>query len=339
MIKFPVDLTSAPYSIIAAGVQLPPQRITFPFSLITDGPGGMNQLTPGWLLQYSPYTIARSEVKFANRRTARRHDFYTGWKILRGGVMDMMSDARDALASAGEGQQRQSAGEGGSNAFKKVYKTDRAVVGLGANQLTEQGRLIGMRAYTSALQRYALRGLLDRLVGLAKEDPTGGPLSPTEGLRRVGLDEGQLRAAAASATAAIVAQSARPSVNWPVLPWNEADASWEHQRGMLLRELPSILLGGGDGSENGDNNGSAAILSALLRKCVELEDDHAKRVYDSKSRDDVRGAATVPGYRDVHVSAESDPVVLMTRKDADDVRRDVRMVENALGGGMARSRL
>ena len=253
----------------------------------------------------------------------------------------MMSDARDALASAGgEGRQRQSAGEGGSNATKKVYKTGGAVVGLGANQLTEQGRLIGMRAYTSALQRYALRGLLDRLVGLAKEDPTGGPLSPTEGLRRVGLDEGHLRtAAAASATTAIVAQSTRPSVNWPVLPWNEADASWEHQRGMLLRELPSILLGGGNGSENGDDNGSAAILSALLRKCVELEDDHAKRVYDSKSRDDVRGAATVPGYRDVHVSAESDPVVLMTRKDADDVRRDVRMVEDALGGGMARSRL
>ncbi|KAL7528325.1 hypothetical protein ACHAXR_002381, partial [Thalassiosira sp. AJA248-18] len=57
VIKFPVDLTSAPYSIIAAGVQLPPQRITLPFSLITDGPGGMNQLTPGWLLHYSPYTV------------------------------------------------------------------------------------------------------------------------------------------------------------------------------------------------------------------------------------------------------------------------------------------
>jgi hypothetical protein len=340
VIKFPVDLTSAPYSIIAAGVQLPPQRITFPFSLITNGPGGVNQLTPGWLLHYSPYTIARSEVKFANRRTAKRHDFYTGWKILRAGVMDMMSNARDALARAGGGgRQGQSPGEGGANATKRVYKTDRAVVGLGANQLTEQGRLIGMRAYNFALQRYALCGLLDRLVRLAKEDRNGGPLSPTEGLRRVGLDEGQLLAAA-SASAEIVAQST-PTVNWPVLPWNEAshanaDASWEHQRGTLLRELPSILLGG-SGNENGNSGG--AILSALLRKCVELEDDHAKRVYDSKSRDDVRGAVTVPGYRDVHVPAESDPVVLMTRKDADDVRRDVRMVDDALGGGVTRSRL
>ena len=35
VIKFPVNLTCAPYSIVAAGVQLPPQRIMFPFSLIT----------------------------------------------------------------------------------------------------------------------------------------------------------------------------------------------------------------------------------------------------------------------------------------------------------------
>ena len=73
-------------------------------------------------------------------------------------------------------------------------------------------------------------------------------------------------------------------------------------------------------------------------RCVELVGDHARRVYDSKSRDDVRGAATVPGYGDVHVNADGDTVVLMTRKEADNVMRDFRMVEDALGG-MARSRL
>jgi hypothetical protein len=34
-----------------------------------------------------------------------------------------------------------------------------------------------------------------------------------------------------------------------------------------------------------------------------LEDDHVWWVRDSKFRDDVRGAETVPGYADVHVSA------------------------------------
>lgn len=345
VIKFPVDLTSAPYSIIAAGVQLPPQRITFPFSLITDGPGGTNQLTPGWLLHYSPYTIARSEVKFANRRTAKRHDFYTGWKILRAGIMDMMYDAREALVDAGL-RHSQSAGEGTTDATttttnkKKasaiVYRTDRAVVGLGANQLTEQGRLIGIRAYTSALQRYVLRGLLDRLVELANDRKKGELLSPNEALRRLGLDGVDGGRPMASTTAAkVVAAPSKKVVNWPVLPWNEAshsdaDASWEHKRMTLLKELPSILGGAGDINDD--------VLSALLRKCIELEDDHARRVYESKARDDARGADTVPGYRDVHVAAEKDPVVLMTKKEADDVRSDVRLVEEALGK-VARSRL
>jgi hypothetical protein len=339
VIKFPVDLSSSPYSIIAAGVQLPPQRIAFPFSLITDGPGGMNQLTPGWLLHYSPYTIARSEVKFANRRTAKRHDFYTGWKILRAGVMDMITNARDALELAGRMRE---GGEGGGDAGKVApYRTDRAVPGLGANQLTEQGRSIGVRAYNFALHRYALRGFLDRLVTLVID--AKGRLASTEALGSVGLGGGILSRAT---NVVVVAPSSptRSTVNWPILPWNEAshsnaDESWEHQRRTLLRELPSILLGvaGGDGKEMA-NGGYDPILSVLLRRCVELEDDHARRVYDSKSRDDVRGAATVPGYGDVHVNAERDPVVLMTRKEADNVRRDVRMVEDALGG-MARSRL
>lgn len=334
VIKFPVDLTCAPYSIVAAGVQLPPQRILFPFSLITDGPG-MNQLTPGWLLQYSPYTIARSEVKFANRRMAKRHDFYTGWKILRPGVMDMMMDARDKLVYVGHATS-QSAGEGASNESKRkvaVYKSDTAVVGLGANQLTEQGRLVGIKAYTSALRRYALRGLLDRLVvTLVPNDTMGGALaSVNEVLHDVGLDDIDL----GSSTATESIAPSKTFVTWPVLPWNEtyhanAESSWSHQRGVLLKELPSIL-------GNGAYDANKDVLSILLEKCIELEDDHARRVYISKSRDDARGADTVPGYADVHVSAKDDPVVLMTKKEAEDVRRDVRLVEDAVS--LARSRL
>lgn len=326
VIKFPVDMTFAPYSIVAAGVQLPPQRIMFPFSLVTDGPGGMNQLTPGWLLHYSPYTIARSEVKFANRRMAKYHDFYTGWKILRASVMDMMSDARDKLVVAG-----QSTAQLAGNASKQkiVYRTDKAVIGLGANQLTEQGRLIGIKAYTSALQRYALRGLLDRMVAYVKEHKSSAMLSSNEALRHVGLEGVDITSLATD-----IAIS-KPIVNWPVLPWNEKshaniDALWSHQHTVLLNELPSIITI--------DKNTTSNILSVLLRKCIELEDDHAKRVYDSKSRDDVRGADTIPGYANVHVAAEKDPVVLMTKRDAEDVRRDVQLVEDALGF-VIRSRL
>jgi hypothetical protein len=319
VIKFPVDLTSAPYSIIAAGVQLPPQRITLPFSLITDGPGGMNQITPGWLLQYSPYTVARSEVKFANRRTAKRHDFYTGWKILRAGVMDLLLDARNALVYAG---QQQNGGEG-----PKVFKTDRAIPGLGANQLTEKGRQIGIKAYTDAIQRYALRGLLERLVILTKNQQG---ISLREVLVHVGLES-----VAEGGRNETPATPSKGRVDWPVLPWNEAshsdaDELWKHQHSVLMNELPSILRG---------SNAKDNILSQLLQKCIALEDDHAKRVYKSKSRDDSRGASTVPGYKDSHISAEKDSVVLANNEEAESVRNDVKMVEASMGGGVARSRL
>eukprot|EP00804_Cyclotella_cryptica_P022819 CCRYP_005033-RA/>CCRYP_005033-RA protein AED:0.14 eAED:0.14 QI:0/0/0/1/0/0/2/90/575 len=323
VIKFPVDLTSAPYSIIAAGVQLPPQRITLPFSLITDGPG-MNQLTPGWLLQYSPYTISRSEVKFANRRTAKRHDFYTGWKILRPGVMDLMVNARNALMFV---KQEQSSGEGKT---KSVFKTDRDIPGLGANMLTEKGRQIGIRAYTDAIQRYALRGLLQRLVAFSQESKG---LSYDEVLAHVGL-----RGIDVDRLASETTNPSEGRVEWPVLPWNEpshtdAAALWKHQHSMLLLEIPSIL----GNSKTNDN-----ILSSLLQKCIALEDDHAKRVYQSKSRDDSRGASTVPGYSDAHVAAEKDSVVLAAKEEATEVRRKVDMVVAACGvgsSGMARSRL
>jgi NDP-sugar pyrophosphorylase family protein len=314
VIKFPVDLTSAPYSIIAAGVQLPPQRIGMPFSLITDGPGGMNQLTPGWLLHYSPYTIARSEVKFANRRTAKRHDFYTGWKILRAGVMDMLVDARDALLVPKV--------ESG-----KVFKGEKAIVGLGANQLTEKGRQIGIRAYTDALQRYALRGLLARLVDLVNSQKG---LTLVEALHHVGLDG----VAASQSTGDAVAPS-KPVVDWPVLPWNEAshgdpEALWKHQHSILMKEMPSMVRNGKNGNDT---------LTQLLQKCIALENDHAVRVYKSKSRDDVRGAATVPGYKDVHIAAEKDSVVLAAKEEAAMVQKEVMLVEEALGGTSVRSRL
>lgn len=316
VIKFPVDLTSAPYSIVAAGVQLPPQRIKMPFSLITDGPG-MNQLTPGWLLQYSPYTIARSEVKFANRRTAKRHDYYTGWKILRPGMMDLLMDARSALVAAKGGQ---SSGEGKA---KSVFKTDKDISGLGANMLTEKGRQIGIRAYTDAIQRYALQGLLERLLAFTKD---GKNVSYDEALAHVGLIN-------ISVNALETTDPSHNSVDWPVLPWNEpshADgaALWKHQHSVLLKEIPAIV------------DSSADILSRLLQKYIALEDDHAKRVFKSKSRDDSRGASTVPGYKDSHIPAEKDSVVLAAKKEAGRVKKEAEMVLAACRAcGAVRSRL
>lgn len=263
-------------------------------------------------------------MKFANRRTAKRHVFYTGWKILRPGTMDLLCNARNALVHAG--QHQQSVGEGTNS--KKIFRTDRAIPGLGANQLNEKGRQIGIKAYTDAIQRYALLGLLDKMVSFVNNEKR---VSVDEALSHVGLD----RLSVGSTLLAADVTPPQSIVSWPVLPWNEpshadSEALWKHQHAVLMNELPSIL--GGTNSNN--------ILSDLLQKCIALEDDHAKRVYKSKSRDDERGATTVPGYKNAHVPAEKDSVVIMAKKEAGAVRQNVQLVHEALGlSSNARSRL
>ena len=251
--------------------------------------------------------------------------------------MDMLVDARNSLVHAGKQQQPQVGGEGSSPKKAVVYKTDKAIPGLGANQLTEKGRQIGIRAYTDAIQRYALRGLLERLLVTLAKNQSGGGLTINEILGHVGLDGVQ----GGSSSAEKEATPSQAVVNWPVLPWNEAshsnfEALWKHQHSILLNELPTILR-----SSNTNSNTSASILSTLLQKCIALEDDHSKRVYQSKSRDDSRGASTVPGYKDAHVAAEKDAVVLASKEEADRVKGKVQLIEKALcgGGSAARSRL
>ena len=77
-IKFPSNLLESPYSIITAGSLIPPQQISFPFSLISTVdrplvstltrplpsggniiPQGAITLSPGWVLSSNPYMVDR----------------------------------------------------------------------------------------------------------------------------------------------------------------------------------------------------------------------------------------------------------------------------------------
>ena len=153
---------------------------------------------------------------------------------------------------------------------------------------------------------------------------------PTRVIRLESISRGKLPA--------VDSMPSKPIVNWPVLPWNEAShtddkALWKHQHSMLLNELPSILC---NSNNVNDNN----ILSRLLQKYIAFENDHAKKVYESKSRDDVRGANTVPGYKDVHIPTGKDSVVLVTKEEAEKGRNNTRLVDEALGtSSITRSRL
>lgn len=268
VIKFPVDLTHAPYSIVAAGTNMPPQRIAMPFSLIVEQNGVCN-IIPGWVLQSSPYTLSRSEAKFAKRRKAKRHGFYTGWNIIRPDIINMCIQARTSLERAGTSP-------------VPIYKTDKQVNGIGACHMTEKGRMTGIKAYTQCVQLYALRGLLDRMVESRQSSPQF-MLSVQHDI--IGQASNSLSFRASQ------------RVSWPGLPWDEdSNSLWNHQLSVLLAEFPL-------------EPDITTWLLNLLERLVVLQKDYAKRVRDCKARDDVRGAKTIPGYATSHVAADNDPAV------------------------------
>lgn len=267
VVKFPVSM--APYALVAAGTAVAPQRVELPFSLLVE-----QSILPGWLLSHSPYTLSRSETKFATRRKAQRHLFYTGWKIVRPSLVDCCLAARRALQSVSQ--------------IQDVYHTERAVPGIGQMQMTEKARQTGIVAYTSCVRRYALLGLLEYY--------TRGGRSLEVDLTSCGnLEPHNLSTA-----------------RWPILPWEEED-EWSHQKKVLAQEFPRT-------------GAFASWITDCLRELVQLEQDYAERVYSSKQRDDERGAQTIPSYKEVHIDAAVDDVVLEARAHAAYVEREVEGV-------------
>jgi hypothetical protein len=68
IVKFPLNLYQSPYSIVTAGSTVSPQRIAFPFSLISVPDKALDSarygpttctIKPGWMLYSNPYMIER----------------------------------------------------------------------------------------------------------------------------------------------------------------------------------------------------------------------------------------------------------------------------------------
>jgi hypothetical protein len=278
VIKFPVNLGQAPYSLVAAGTTLVPQRISMPFSLLVD-----KDILPGWVLHNSPYTLSRSEAKFANRRKAKRHDFYTGWKIVRPSVIDLCLSARLALQNA------PAASDG-------IYNGERAVPGIGKAILSEKSRLMGIKAYTACVRRYALLGLLEFC-------------QQTNGLEDL---EGEF----SRSTAALQVYDFTAEPQWPILPW-EDEEFWNHQKAVLLQEFPRT---------SGESSWISWAADLLSNDLVTLEHDYAKRIYTSKQRDDSRGKETIPDYEESHVAAEDDGVIQAAKEQATEIELSVQAI-------------
>ncbi len=158
-IRLPTDFSEAPYSTVSMGVSTLPQKVRFPFSLISipvdpldenasGVPRAYNEILPGWTLGENAYGLVRNELKYGKRDKSRRHCI--DYKVLRPHIMRLVKDARDRLAAV---------------TTIKVAYLEIDIPGLGRNFLRESARLDAIRVYDRALVRYALRLLLNEAEG------------------------------------------------------------------------------------------------------------------------------------------------------------------------------
>ncbi|OEU20586.1 hypothetical protein FRACYDRAFT_234217 [Fragilariopsis cylindrus CCMP1102] len=306
IVKFPIDLTLSPYSMIAAGTKLSPQRIGMPFSLIVESsvhcPAQQqkqqwNDIIPGWVIQHSPYTLIRNDKKYITRRKASRHAFYTGWNILRPSTIERCRVARSILQSSIE---------------HSIPLQD--VSGIGECRLTLRARDVGIKAYEDCIHLYALQGLMSWLdKTCSKKHTRTNNDEMSSFVFRAIQDEFMTK----QTTTIISPVLSSTAVEWPSVPWDVNDSSnneWEYQRNILLEEFSSKEVMKYD----------VAWLRLLLEKLQHLEYNFAERVAKSKRRDDVRGAATIPGYADNHVAAELDSVIIDAKKKAEETEQFVQ---------------
>jgi hypothetical protein len=164
-VKFPADFSKAPFTVVACGASLLPQKMTFPFSLISTpsqylpavSPAYM-EIYPGWMLGENLYALRRNEAKYRARNRATRAVFELGF--LRRDTVDLMRVARRRLEEAGP--------------RKEVY-TDADIEGLGKNFLLEPSRKEAIEAYRLFTRYYALLGLKER-VRASLDDPSKNPI-------------------------------------------------------------------------------------------------------------------------------------------------------------------
>jgi hypothetical protein len=172
-IQYPADLSRSPYSVLASGVSLPPQKVCFPFSLIRAAtvptPGeagavpGANVLVPAWVLAENLYSLQRCALKFRARDRATRHRL--DHDVFRPEIMALVADALRRLERPAE--------------VREVY-TDRDIPGLGRSVLLERHRVAAIRCYAEHLERFHALRLLDRATRALVAERGATLLRPSE---------------------------------------------------------------------------------------------------------------------------------------------------------------
>jgi len=134
-VKYPADFSGSPFTVIATGLTTLPQRVSFPFSLITlphkrphGVPDGWYRLVPGWVLSDNLYSILRNQWKYGNRLKAVHTKVET--TVFSDEVLEMVLDAKQRLEES----------------------SAAAVQGAGKNYIAEEDRLKGIEIYRKCLR-------------------------------------------------------------------------------------------------------------------------------------------------------------------------------------------
>lgn len=139
---------------------------------------------------------------------------------------------------------------------KKDVYLDRDIRGIGKNYMSEQSRTSGIEAYTFYIRYYALTGLKKRIEFLL--------------------------------------QNKKKSELSKIYTTRTSDKRWEHERAILLKEIPEHNL---------------AKHLALLS---EMQERIAQDVESSKAKDDHRGVRIIPDYAEAHKPAAQESFVKET---------------------------
>ena len=184
LVKFPQTTIEAPYTLCAAGVQLPPQRFQLPFSLLARAEVDPNpdyaaaegrrpigrdapRCLPAWVLRYSWYTVMRNEHKFESRTKIKPASGVVA-RVVRERTVQLCLGAREMLAGALT-----------ARALHPLPLTDGAVLcgeevaGLGGSWCTVRDARMAIAAYTQLGRLLAMRTLLEHLLSLAERSTAG----------------------------------------------------------------------------------------------------------------------------------------------------------------------
>jgi hypothetical protein len=137
-VQFPLHLLESPWALIAAGTRLRPQRIEFPFALLTNS-GDKTMIRPGWIYGENAFMLTRCEKKFSERNHSRRHNFDT--HVLEESTTRLVLKAVSRLQNI--------------KVLKQSY-SERDIPGLGGCLLNEIDRQNAITWYLNYLERYAL---------------------------------------------------------------------------------------------------------------------------------------------------------------------------------------